>query len=105
MANIALIESLVRKGDKIFIDSEYHASGILASKLVQGVEFFRHNDCEDLENKIRACGNLSLDKPSADFGIFRASQTSSLIAPRIVIARQWRSHNEAIQIKRLKKAK
>ena len=53
LANIALIESLVRKGDKIFIDSEYHASGILASKLVQGVEFFRHNDCADLENKIR----------------------------------------------------
>ena len=53
LANIALIESLVRKCDKIFIDSEYHASGILASKLVQGVEFFRHNDCADLENKIR----------------------------------------------------
>ena len=53
LANIALIESLVRKGDKIFIDEEYHASGILASKLVQSVEFFRHNDSADLENKIR----------------------------------------------------
>ena len=52
LANIALIESLVRKGDKIFIDEQYHASGILASKLVQGVEFFRHNDCADLEDKI-----------------------------------------------------
>lgn len=54
LANIALIESLVRKGDKIFIDDEYHASGLLASKLVQGVEFFRHNDEVDLETKIRA---------------------------------------------------
>lgn len=54
LANIALIESLVRKGDKIFIDEEYHASGLLASKLVQGVEFFKHNDEIDLENKIRA---------------------------------------------------
>lgn len=54
LANIALIESLVRKGDKIFIDEEYHASGLLASKLVNGVEFFRHNDEADLENKIRA---------------------------------------------------
>ncbi len=53
LANIALIESLVRKGDKIFIDEEYHASGLLASKLVQGVEFFKHNDEADLENKIR----------------------------------------------------
>lgn len=52
LANIALIESLVRKGDKIFIDEEYHASGILASRLVQGVEFFRHNDCVDLKKKI-----------------------------------------------------
>lgn len=54
LANIALIESLVRKGDKIFIDEEYHASGLLASKLVNGVEFFKHNDNIDLENKIRA---------------------------------------------------
>lgn len=54
LANIALIESLVRKGDKIFIDEEYHASGLLASKLVNGVEFFKHNDDADLENKIHA---------------------------------------------------
>lgn len=54
LANIALIESLVRKGDKIFIDEEYHASGLLVAKLVQSVEFFKHNDEVDLENKIRA---------------------------------------------------
>lgn len=54
LANIALIESLVRKGDKIFIDEEYHASGLLAAKLVQSVEFFKHNDEADLESKIRA---------------------------------------------------
>lgn len=54
LANIALIESLVRKGDKIFIDEEYHASGLLAAKLVNGVEFFKHNDEADLESKIRA---------------------------------------------------
>ncbi len=67
LANIALIESLVRKGDKIFIDEEYHASGLLASKLVNGVEFFRHNDEVDLENKIRAflC-NSSLTQPSRE---------------------------------------
>ena len=29
-ANIALIESLVRKGDELFIDEFYHASGVLA---------------------------------------------------------------------------
>ena len=60
LANIALIESLVRKGDKIFIDEEYHASGLLAAKLVNGVEFFRHNDEADLESKIRTfLGNSS----------------------------------------------
>ena len=36
LANISLIESLVRKQDILFIDEQYHASGILASKLVQG---------------------------------------------------------------------
>jgi len=38
----------------LFIDEDYHASGILATKLVQGqVIFFKHNDYLDLEDKIR----------------------------------------------------
>ena len=53
LANIALIESMVRKQDILFIDEDYHASGILASSLVQGsVVFFKHNDYKDLEEKI-----------------------------------------------------
>lgn len=52
LANIALIESLVRKNDFIFIDESYHASGILASKLVKNAVFFKHNDFLDLEHKI-----------------------------------------------------
>ncbi|MCK5111363.1 MAG: pyridoxal phosphate-dependent aminotransferase family protein [Arcobacteraceae bacterium] len=55
LANIALIESMVRKGDILFIDEDYHASGILAAKLVQGeVVFFKHNDYLDLEDKIKS---------------------------------------------------
>ena len=55
LANISLIEALVRKGDLLFIDEEYHASGILASKLLkkEQVITFRHNDNIDLENKIK----------------------------------------------------
>lgn len=53
LANISLIESLVRKKDILFIDEQYHASGMLATKLVQGkVIVFKHNDYKDLENKI-----------------------------------------------------
>jgi len=53
LANIALIESMVRKNDILFIDEEYHASGMLASKLVQGkVVVFKHNDIKDLKVKI-----------------------------------------------------
>jgi 8-amino-7-oxononanoate synthase len=54
-ANIALIESLVRKGDRLFMDELYHASGVLASQL-HGIDvtFFRHNDmthlCELLQS-------------------------------------------------------
>ncbi len=56
LANISLIESLARKKDIIFIDEEYHASGILASKLTQGeVVFFKHNNFKDLEEKIQLC--------------------------------------------------
>jgi len=53
LANISLIESLVRKKDILFIDEQYHASGMLASKLVQGeVVIFKHNNIEDLKQKI-----------------------------------------------------
>jgi len=52
LANIALIEGLVRKGDELFLDSEYHASGLLASKLVDRVTIFKHNDPKDLEEKL-----------------------------------------------------
>lgn len=54
LANLALIESLVRRDDLLLLDSEYHASGMLASKTVQGrVELFDHNDPDDLENKTK----------------------------------------------------
>lgn len=52
LANIALFEALVRSKDIIFIDEHYHASGILASKLLKNVEIFKHNDVLDLEAKI-----------------------------------------------------
>ncbi len=49
-ANIALIEALVRKGDTLFMDEKFHASGVLASNL-DGlhVEFFKHNDTDELK--------------------------------------------------------
>lgn len=49
LANIALIEALVRKEDGVIFDADFHASGILASKLTSGkVAFFRHNDAAHL---------------------------------------------------------
>jgi len=55
LANTALIESLVRKKDHLFIDEEYHASGMLAARLVHGrVSAFRHNDPDDLRLKLRS---------------------------------------------------
>lgn len=55
LANISMIEALVRKGDTLFIDEEYHASGILATKLLKKEQVipFSHNDYQDLENKIK----------------------------------------------------
>ena len=48
-ANIALIESLVRKGDALFMDELYHASGVLASQIAaKEVVFFKHNDMQEL---------------------------------------------------------
>ena len=54
LANISMIEALCRKNDTLFIDEEYHASGILASKLLKSeqVIVFNHNDYNDLKTKI-----------------------------------------------------
>lgn len=50
-ANIALIEALVRKGDVLFMDEKYHASGVLASNLRHvEVYFFAHNAMDELKN-------------------------------------------------------
>ena len=53
-ANIALIESLVRKNDTLFMDEKFHASGVLASNLNDlHVEFFRHNDAKQLHELLK----------------------------------------------------
>jgi len=53
LANMSLIEALVRKGDMLFMDAEYHASGVMASGLLgDRVVFFEHNNAEDLEKKL-----------------------------------------------------
>ncbi len=55
LANLALIEALVRKGDMLFMDEEYHASGVMASKLLgDRVVTFSHNDADDLRAKLEA---------------------------------------------------
>jgi len=56
-ANIALIEALVRKGDTLFMDELYHASGVLASNLNNiNVVFFKHNDMDELAELLE-CSN------------------------------------------------
>ncbi|MBD3789003.1 MAG: pyridoxal phosphate-dependent aminotransferase family protein [Campylobacterales bacterium] len=57
LANLSLIESLVRKQDRLFMDEEYHASGMIATGLLgDRVIFFKHNDAADLKEKIAQYG-------------------------------------------------
>jgi len=53
-ANVAMVEALVRKGDTLFMDERYHASGILASNL-KGIDvvFFKHNNMDELVELLR----------------------------------------------------
>ncbi len=52
-ANIGLIEALVRKGDVLLMDEEYHASGVAGSRMCEGeVVFFPHNDVSALEKEL-----------------------------------------------------
>jgi 8-amino-7-oxononanoate synthase len=54
LANMALIESLVRKKDRLFIDEEYHASGMMATKLLGNrVVKFKHNSADELEERLK----------------------------------------------------
>ncbi len=55
LANLSLIEALPRKRDLLLLDERYHASGMVARKLVEAkTALFRHNDAKDLERLIRA---------------------------------------------------
>ena len=57
-ANIALIESLCRKGDVLFMDELYHASGMLATNLESvNVVFFKHNDMDELKELLKKNSN------------------------------------------------
>ncbi len=50
LANLSLVEALPRKKDILILDEQYHASGVLASKLVDAeVVYFAHNDANALE--------------------------------------------------------
>ena len=54
LANMTLIESLVRKKDMLFIDEDYHASGMMAINLLdKRAVKFRHNDASSLEDMLK----------------------------------------------------
>ena len=54
LANLSLIEALPRKKDILILDASYHASGVLASRVLDcEVCFFKHNDHEDLNHILR----------------------------------------------------
>ena len=89
-ANIALIEALVRKGDTLFMDEKFHASGVLASNLGGlHVEFFKHNNIDELKallerskakRKIVAVeGIYSMDGDLMDKEIFDICNTHNAI--------------------------
>jgi len=53
LANMSIFEALARKGDLIVLDEEYHASGIVGTKLSNAeIRYFKHNDLEDLVYKL-----------------------------------------------------
>ena len=54
LANLSLIEALVRKGDILLLDEEFHASGILASRLVKNTQYFKHDNPKELEKLLKS---------------------------------------------------
>lgn len=79
-ANIAMIEALVRRGDELFMDEKYHASGMVAARLVEGrVTVFAHNDTEALKAALEA--SEAKRRIIAVEGIY--SMDGDLMAPEI----------------------
>lgn len=52
LGNVALLDALVRKNDMLFMDAHYHASGQFLAKRLPNAVFFKHNDAQDLEQKL-----------------------------------------------------
>ncbi len=52
LANFGMIEALIRKDDFLCMDSEYHASGVIATKTLKNEQFsfFKHNSVENLDD-------------------------------------------------------
>jgi 8-amino-7-oxononanoate synthase len=90
-ANIALIEALCRKGDILFMDELYHASGVMATNLKDvSVVFFEHNDMDELKylltqfpdakRKIIAVeGIYSMDGDMCDKEVFNIADANDAI--------------------------
>ncbi|WP_104749194.1 aminotransferase class I/II-fold pyridoxal phosphate-dependent enzyme [Helicobacter cynogastricus] len=53
LGNVALIDSLVRKQDKLFMDAHYHASGQFLAKKLSNACFFAHNSVQELTQKLQ----------------------------------------------------
>ncbi len=80
-ANMALIESLLRRGDELFMDEKFHASGMLATKTLEAkVTFFKHNDADDLKHKLDA--SQSQRNVIAVEGVY--SMDGDLLNPEII---------------------
>lgn len=87
-ANIALMDSLVRKGDALFMDEAYHASGIYASRGLN-THFFPHNDMKALERLLKDSkakrkiiaveGIYSMDGDMVDEAVFELSRAHDAI--------------------------
>lgn len=83
LANLALFEALPRKGDVLLVDADYHASGILGTKLTPArVEFFAHNSPSDLRRHLQAlCPRQDLraasTAPAAQDPSARGTQTQA----------------------------
>lgn len=80
-ANIAMIEALVRSDDELFIDEKYHASGILATKLLKSrVTYFSHNDEKELKKALK--NSKASRKIIAVEGVY--SMDGDLLNPQII---------------------
>jgi 8-amino-7-oxononanoate synthase len=89
-ANVGLLSTLAGKNDYLILDSDCHASIYDGANLGRAqVTRFRHNDPDDLTNRLRRLADMPCDKVIVVEGIYSMLGDAALLREFVDVKRKW----------------